>query len=197
MSVESISRALWVPGLVPSEKLLLVGIANHDGDGGAWPAVATLSAYVGCSDRRIQQVLARLVTAGLISVDHNAGGSAHTRSDRRPNRYILHLPTVDKCRNGVKPVSPRTADGVKSGASRGEILVVNGVKPTSPETSFKNRPIERAPEPVPTVDNARLCIVCDRPLDESRLMKTRCLDCQTEMDELRERRIANEGAEPA
>ena len=45
MSVESISWALRVQELTPTDKLVLIGIANHDGDGGSWPSIATLAMY--------------------------------------------------------------------------------------------------------------------------------------------------------
>ena len=91
MSVESMSVALRLPGLPPAEKLLLVGIANHDGDGGAWPAIATLATYVGVTPRQVQKLLRKLEERGLLSIEVQAGGTTKTRSDQRPNLYHLHL----------------------------------------------------------------------------------------------------------
>lgn len=134
MSIESVARALDVSAVKGTTKLVLLGIANHDGDNGAWPAVATLARYAVCSKRRVQQCLAELEEAGLITVELNAGGLKDWREDRRPNRYQLHL-------DGAKPTAPRDDNGVQSSAERGEIQSTNGVKPASPKPS-SNHPEE-------------------------------------------------------
>lgn len=130
MSVESMALALKVTGLLPKEKLVLIGIANHDGDGGAWPTMATLAMYLGASERTAQRVVASLVGKGFVSVGINAGGAEWTRKDRRPNLYQLHL-------HGVTDVSSRgprgdkiDADGVTELASRGDTAL-------SPKTSLE------------------------------------------------------------
>lgn len=123
MSVESISQALHVQGLSASEKLVLIGIANHDGDGGAWPSIETLSTYLGASERATQYAVANLVKKGFITVEKNAGGTDRTRNDRRPNLYRLHL-------DGVKQMSPRVE-------LRGEVQRAHGVKPVAPEPSLE------------------------------------------------------------
>lgn len=127
------AAALRVPGLKPSAKLVLVGIANHDGDGGAWPSVATLSAYAGVTTRQVQKLISELVAAGLVTVEANAGGSASTPADRRPNLYRLHL-------DGVSPSSPRPPRGVSSGTQRGVAQDADGVSSSSPEPSSEPSP---------------------------------------------------------
>uniref|UniRef100_UPI0004625092 hypothetical protein n=1 Tax=Leucobacter chironomi TaxID=491918 RepID=UPI0004625092 len=47
MSVESLALALHHSRAKGSAKLVLIGIANHDGDGGSYPATATLAKYAG------------------------------------------------------------------------------------------------------------------------------------------------------
>jgi hypothetical protein len=96
---------------------VLVGIANHDGDGGAWPAVATLARYACISERQVQYIIRELTDRGLLEVHANDGGDRRTRNDRRPNRYTLH---VDNPPDGVNSTAPRDDDGVKSSAQRGE-----------------------------------------------------------------------------
>jgi len=139
MSVESISQALQVQGLTPAEKLCLIGIANHDGDGGAWPSISTLARYVGCTTRSAQRLVAILVAKGFVSVAINEGGGARTRRDRRPNLYHLHFTaavdnsvetSVDNPSYGVTPMSPRNPDGVTFETPRGDIAV-------SPEPSLE------------------------------------------------------------
>lgn len=124
MSVESISKALRVAHISPTEKLVLIGIANHDGDGGAWPSIATLAVYANCSERTVQRAITALQTKGLLTVEQNGGGNTKTRPDRRPNRYTIHF-------DGVTPMSPRDDDGVTSEDERGDIAV-------SPEPSYNH-----------------------------------------------------------
>lgn len=128
MSVESISLALRVSGVTATEKLVLIGIANHDGDGGAWPSVATLAVYADCSERTVQRALSSLSDRGLITIDHNGGGTSRTRADRRPNRYVLNL-------DGVTPMTPRSDDGVTSVDERGDTAMSPEPSLNHPDTS--------------------------------------------------------------
>lgn len=68
-------------------KLVLLGIANHAGDGGAWPSVATLAHYANVTERNAQQAIAKLVQLGEVRVSVQGGGNAATADHRRPNRY--------------------------------------------------------------------------------------------------------------
>lgn len=137
MSVESISRALRVQGLTATEKLVLIGIANHDGDGGAWPSIATLAMYADTTDRTVQRSITGLVDKGFVEVEANAGGTAKTRNDRRPNRYILHF-------DGVTEMSPRETDGVTSDAPRGDTAVSPEPSSNHPGTSSLRSEDQRA-----------------------------------------------------
>lgn len=103
MSVESMAAALRATGLTPAEKLLLVGIANHDGDGGAWPSIGTLAVYLGASQRYVQRTLGKLVDKGLVTVTHNAGGNSKCPANQRPNLYRLHLSTGVHNRPPLEP----------------------------------------------------------------------------------------------
>lgn len=75
-------------------KLVLLGIANHMGDGGAWPSVETLGAYANVDRRNIQRALDKLVQLGELSTNPQAGGSADLPDYRRPNQYhvLIHCP---------------------------------------------------------------------------------------------------------
>lgn len=131
MSVESITAALPRRGLTPTQKLVLIGIANHDGDGGAWPSVATLSNYAECSTRQVQRALADLIELGLVERLINEGGTKAMKDHTRPNLYVLHL------EEGVTWVSPPDLD-VTPPPDPG---VTGGVTWVSPEPSL-NRPGE-------------------------------------------------------
>lgn len=79
-------------------KLILIGIANHDGDGGAWPSVATLARYAGGVNRRnVQRGLERLEQLGEIRRGFRAGGTAETPEHLRPNLYYFMLKCPPHC----------------------------------------------------------------------------------------------------
>lgn len=55
--------------LKPTERLVLLAIAAHsNGNGEAWPSVATIADHVGCSTRTVQRALAKLVQLGRLVV---------------------------------------------------------------------------------------------------------------------------------
>lgn len=128
MSVESISAVLRVAGISSTDKLVLIGIANHDGDGGAWPSVATLAVYADCSERTVQRGLERLAELGLITIRLQAGGTRETRADRRPNRYDIHFDRVTQMSPRAERGDTGDVNGVTSTAERGDTA-------TSPEPS--------------------------------------------------------------
>lgn len=68
-------------------KLVLLGIANHDGDGGAWPSVATLAHYANVAPRNVKKSIRHLEALGELRVHYQRGGTAETLDARRPNRY--------------------------------------------------------------------------------------------------------------
>lgn len=95
MSVENLSKALNIQDhrLTPAMRLLLVGIANHDGDGGAFPKIATLAKYVGVSERQIQKQLSKLEQLKRIRREIQDGGRRELPDFLRPNRYFVDYET--------------------------------------------------------------------------------------------------------
>lgn len=99
MSVESIAIALHHSRATGTAKVVLLGIANHDGDGGAWPSVDTLARYANVSRRNVQNAIARLVELREIQVLRQAGGDHSVADSHRPNLYRVTLrcpPTCDR-----------------------------------------------------------------------------------------------------
>jgi len=70
-------------------KLVLIGIANHDGDGGAWPTTSTLAKYAGVNQRNVTKAIAKLRSLGEIRVELQAGGTVDCPDGLRPNRYTV------------------------------------------------------------------------------------------------------------
>ncbi len=124
MSIESIAACLHHSRASGSDKLVLLGIANHDGDGGAWPSITTLAKYANISERSVQTCIQKLINMGEIVCHVNKGGNADTRGDRRPNRYEILVRCPKQCDGSTK-------HRVKQDAERGEAQRTNGVKPTT------------------------------------------------------------------
>ena len=124
MSIESIAACLHHSRASGSDKLVLLGIANHEGDGGAWPSITTLAKYANISERSVQTCIRKLINIGEIVCHVNKGGNADTRGDRRPNRYEILVRCPKECDGSTK-------HGVKQSAQRGEAERTDGVKPTA------------------------------------------------------------------
>lgn len=130
------SRASGTP------KVVLLGIANHDGDGGAWPSIDTLARYANVDRRSVKRAIRALEALGEVVVYANDGGHRGTPNDRRPNRYEITVPiraTPDA--RGDARVTPSRGDAgdVHGGtpvSARGDAGVHHGVTPTSPEPSM-------------------------------------------------------------
>ncbi|MEU8170716.1 helix-turn-helix domain-containing protein [Micromonospora sp. NPDC049004] len=57
-----------------NERAVAIAIAAHaNHEGNAWPSVATLAEYAGCSERTVQRALAKLVQLGRLVVAKVAG----------------------------------------------------------------------------------------------------------------------------
>ena len=140
--------------LTPRRKLILLGIANHDGDGGSWPSISTLARYAGCSERTVQRELQRLTEGGFVTIELQAGGSPRTRADRRPNLYRLSIPrVVDNSDHGVTPtVTPTDSRGDTALTERGDTALSPEPSLTVPYTSKRDSYV---PEP-DSVDNIKL-----------------------------------------
>lgn len=122
MSIESLAACLHHSRASGSDKLVLLGIANHDGDGGAWPSITTLAKYANISERSVQKCVDKLIELDEITRHINKGGNSNTRGDRRPNRYEILVRCPQEC-DGT------TQHGVNRSASRGEPDNTHGVNP--------------------------------------------------------------------
>lgn len=86
MSVEHLTAVLHHSRAKGRARLVLIGIANHQSDAGAWPSVATLAKYAGgITVRNVQKAIADLVELGELAV--SIQGATHIPKGRRPNRY--------------------------------------------------------------------------------------------------------------
>lgn len=97
MSIESFAIALNHSRAKGTAKLVLVGIANHDGDGGAWPSIATLARYANTTERSVQRAIDTLEGLGEVRRIHGQGGDHSTPDGRRPNLYRILLTCPPDC----------------------------------------------------------------------------------------------------
>lgn len=152
MSVEAIAVCLHHSRAAKTDKLVLLGIANHDGDGGAWPSVATLARYANCSERHVQRAIANLVDLGELQVVRQRGGNEGTRADRRPNLYRVRVSCPPNCDGSTQhrlrgDAGDTPFDGATKQAQRGDISDTHGVTPVSPEPSLEpsDKPLAATP----------------------------------------------------
>jgi Helix-turn-helix domain len=97
MSIEAMAIALHHSRAKGTAKLVLLGIANHDGDGGAFPKIATLAKYANVHPRRVVDALNTLGELGEIIIHHKDGGTHRTPSHVRPNLYEIVLQCPEEC----------------------------------------------------------------------------------------------------
>jgi DNA-binding transcriptional MocR family regulator len=144
VSVESMTVALHHSQAAGTAKLVLIGIANHDGDGGAWPSVNTLAKYAGVSRRNVQKALERLESLGEISIVRNGGGSHSLADSHRPNLYRVTVRCPPNCDRSTQHRTRRTVanlfeqpvDSGVSVATRGVGSDAGGVSVATPEPPY-------------------------------------------------------------
>lgn len=107
MSVEAIAIALHHSRAKGTAKLVLIGIANHDGDGGAWPSLETLGRYAGCTRDNVRRHVQRLERLGEIRRAVQKGGMADWENHLRPNLYHFLLTCPSTC-DGTRNHRERT-----------------------------------------------------------------------------------------
>ena len=117
MSVESLALVLHHSRAKGTDKLVLIGIANHAGDGGAWPSKATLARYANVSPDAVKKALGRLVDSGELARELQQGWPTDQQmSDwHRPNLYRVLVECPEGCRGDANhrplPGWERWADG--------------------------------------------------------------------------------------
>lgn len=153
MSVEAMSAVFNHSAATGTAKVVLLGIANHEGDGGSWPSIERLMRYAQADRRTVQRAIEKLIEIGELRRIMQQGGTHKTPAGSRPNLYrvlVVCPPTCDRTSahnelsTGAAPTPP--LDGVRGGAH-----AAPGAAPTPPEPST-NHPLPTAPE-VPHVGN--------------------------------------------
>lgn len=119
MSIE-VTNAVWKHSKsVGRARTVLLAIADHQGEIGAWPSIKTLATMVNASERSVQRDIQELVNLGELTVEVQ---SAPTNRQYKSNLYWVTLPGVTKPTAGVtdtvsgvtESASGVTADGVQT-----------------------------------------------------------------------------------
>ena len=97
MSVEHLAVVLHHSKAKGTAKLVLLGIADHQGDGGSWPSVSRLATYANVTERNVQKALSWLVSAGEVTIEVQAGGDHRIEDHQRPNRYEVLVTCPQHC----------------------------------------------------------------------------------------------------
>jgi hypothetical protein len=116
MSIEAVSLVLNQSRATGRAKLVLLGIANHLGDHGAWPSISTLARYANASERSVKRDIQELVQLGELKVELQ---NAPTRHQYKTNLYWITIGS------GVTDSAPGVTDWVSRGDSSGK----SGVTP--------------------------------------------------------------------
>lgn len=143
MSIESMAIVLNHSRSTGTAKVVILGIASHDGDGGAWPSVATLARYANVEVRNVQRALKRLEELREIRIYVQDGGTSRTPDHTRPNRYEITLrcpPTCDGT-SQHRTTRPPASDPLAETSPGGDIATPP-LAETSPEPSLNHPSME-------------------------------------------------------
>jgi hypothetical protein len=116
MSIEAVSLVLNNSRATGRAKLVLLGIANHLGDHGAWPSISTLARYANASERSVKRDIQELVELGELKVELQ---NAPTKTQYKTNLYWITIGS------GVTD----SASGMTDWVSRGDSSGKSGVTP--------------------------------------------------------------------
>ena len=89
MSIEHLNKALNVNGLKPTEKFILVILANYaDEKGSCYPSYNHIAEKIGLkTSKGVQKAIKKFETLGLLSIEHRY----LTNGGNTSNRYHLHI----------------------------------------------------------------------------------------------------------
>jgi hypothetical protein len=112
MSIE-IMNAVWKQSRSDGRaRLVLLAIADHQGEIGAWPSIATLAKMVNSSERSVQRDIQYLQSIGELKVEVQ---NAPTRQQYKSNLYWVTLPGVTAGVTESQSGVTESASGVTTG----------------------------------------------------------------------------------
>ena len=97
-------------------RLVLLAIADHQGELGAWPSIETLATMVNSSTRSVKRDIQELVDLGELHVEMQA---APTRTQYKTNLYFVTISGVTDLTSGVTESTSGVTDWVNRGDTVG------------------------------------------------------------------------------
>lgn len=120
MSIK-VSNAVWEHSKSTGRaRLVLLAIADHQGEIGAWPSIATIAKMVNSSERSVQRDIQELVELGELKVEIQ---NAPTRRQYKSNLYWVTLPGVTDDEPEVTDLSSGVTESAP-GVTAGGVLTI-------------------------------------------------------------------------
>lgn len=178
MSVEALAVVLHHSKAKGTAKLVLLGIANHQGDGGAWPSRATLAKYANVSESQVKRALQTLRGMGELVVHVQQGGLPGDEDYTRPNRYDVQVSCPPWCDRTTNHRDTRRRAGRQLGLPVPAAPVDNGGRNDAPRPAGQGEggapatpeggaPMRPKPSPKPSANQVPASTT-DRARDDDR-----------------------------
>ena len=140
MTVEHLAIVLHHSRAKGTEKVILLGIANHDGDHGAFPGIPTLAKYANVSESSAREAVRRLEKLGEVAV--HVGAGPLMPNGGRTNRYEIKVACPPECdRTPYHRIrKPSTPTGPPVGVDNSDPHRPTGATPHRPTGATPHRP---------------------------------------------------------
>lgn len=145
MSIQIMNQVWRFSRSTGRARLVLLAIADHQGELGAWPSIATLAEMTNSSERSIKRDIQELVALGELKVELQ---SAPTRGQYKTNLYWVTIPGVTNQDSGVTD----SLSGVTDRAIRGDTVGTQNLNLTLKETLTRNRATQLPADWYPDTD---------------------------------------------
>ena len=133
MSIQ-VSNAVWQHSQATGRTMLvLLAIADHQGEIGAWPSIATIAKMVNASERSVQRDIQTLQDMGELSVEVQ---NAPTKQQYKSNLYWVTLPGTSRVTLGVTDLASGVTE-LQSGVTELQSGVTAGGVQTLKEPLLK------------------------------------------------------------
>lgn len=120
MSIQ-VMQAVWQHSQsVGRARIVLLAIADHQGEIGAWPSIQTLARMANASERSVQRDIQYLQDIGELVVQVQ---NAPTKNQYKSNLYWVNLPGVTELQSGVTNATSGVTD-LTSGVTAGGVLTL-------------------------------------------------------------------------
>jgi len=146
MSISAVALALYHSKATYSDRLVLIAIANFEGEHGAWPAIETIGRLSGGINRRtVQRSIDSLIALGELREERREGFT---------NRYYVEITCPDECdrsanhrknKGGGVQTTPvqMPQGGVASTTKGGGVETTGGAvyRPPEPLNNLEKKPL--------------------------------------------------------